>query len=70
MRRDGAFMTVGGNQEKIPSPEKAGAEGDYPVDNLKNRELWLGVCLAAPIQEPSVNEEAITINQSFALALA
>jgi hypothetical protein len=70
MRRDGAFMTVGGNQEKFPSPEKAGAEGDYPVDNLKNRELGLGVGLAALFQQPSVNAEGMAINQRFALGLA
>ncbi len=50
VRRDRAHMAIGRDQEQVSTTKHARTERDFPGDNLKYCELWLGICLAALIQ--------------------
>ena len=63
LRHHGRLMTAGGDQEQVPSSEKACTEGDYAGDHLKNRKLGFGIGLTALLQEPSVNRNQLVVTK-------
>ena len=67
LRSDPTHVAVGRDQEQVPTTKFTRTKRDLPTNNLKDRELWLGICPAGLIQRPPVDLKAIAGYQGLIL---
>src|SRR5580704_2403251 len=67
LRSDPTHVAVGRDEKQVPTTKPARTERDFPGNNLKYCEFWLGICLAALIKYPPVDSKVIAGNQCLVL---